>query len=49
MQGLIPAVPFVIGFVGMTGVFGESGKPEEVMKKYGMNKEAIVKAVRELI
>lgn len=41
--------PTRIKFVGMKGVFGESGKPEEVVKKYGMSREAIVKAVREIL
>ena len=34
--------------VGMSDVFGESGKPEELLVKYGMSKEAIIKAIREL-
>lgn len=41
--------PVKCRFVGMRGVFGESGQPEEIMKKYGMTKEAIVEAVRDLV
>ncbi|MEK7089683.1 MAG: transketolase C-terminal domain-containing protein [Patescibacteria group bacterium] len=33
-------------FVGLQGVFGESGKPEELMEKYGMGVKDIVHAVR---
>jgi len=36
-----------VKFVGMQGVFGESGKPEEILNKYGMNRQAIIKAIRE--
>ncbi len=36
-------------FVGMKGVFGESGQPEEIVRKYGMTKEAIIEAVRGVI
>jgi len=35
--------------VGMSDVFGESGKPEELLVKYGMSKEVIIKAIRELV
>ncbi|MEX2054228.1 MAG: transketolase C-terminal domain-containing protein [Candidatus Colwellbacteria bacterium] len=36
-------------FIGMQGVFGESGPPEALIKKYGMAKEDIVSAVRRVI
>ena len=41
--------PVKMRFVGQHDVFGESGKPEELKKKYGMTADDIVKAVRELI
>ncbi|MDR3243088.1 MAG: transketolase family protein [Clostridiales Family XIII bacterium] len=40
--------PVRIAFVGQQDCFGESGKPDELLKKYGMTAEDIVKAVREL-
>lgn len=36
-------------FVGMQGVFGESGKPEELLEKYGMGVGDIKAAVRAVI
>ncbi len=36
-------------FLGLQNTFGESGKPEELIKKYGMDKEAIKSAVKKLI
>ncbi len=41
--------PVMMKRVGMQDRFGESGEPEELLKKYGMSKEAIVGAVREII
>ena len=41
--------PVKMRFVGQHDVFGESGKPEELKKKYGMTADDIVRAVRELI
>ncbi len=35
--------PVPIQFVGVEDCFGESGKPEELLKKYGLSAEAIVK------
>ena len=35
--------------VGQHDTYGESGKPDELKKKYGMTAADIVKAVRELI
>jgi len=37
-------VPVPIEFVGMPDTFGESGKPEELMKKYGLKAKNIVDA-----
>ncbi len=36
-------------FVGLQGVFGESGKPEELMEKYGMGVRDIISAVHKVI
>ncbi|MCX6788704.1 MAG: transketolase family protein [Candidatus Jorgensenbacteria bacterium] len=36
-------------FVGLQGVFGESGKPEELMEKYGMGVKDIISAVHKVI
>ena len=32
-------------FVGVQDSFGESGTPEELMEKYGLNNKAVAKAV----
>ena len=36
-------------FVGLQGVFGESGSPDELIEKYGMGVKDIVKAVRAVL
>lgn len=41
--------PVKMKMVGQHDTFGESGQPEELKAKYGMNKDAIVKAVKSLI
>lgn len=41
-------VPVKMAFVGQKDVFGESGKPEELKKKYGMTAEDIIAAVKRL-
>lgn len=38
--------PLPIEFIGLQGVFGESGKPSELIEKYGMGVAAIKKAIR---
>ncbi|AET70865.1 transketolase, alpha subunit [Desulfosporosinus orientis DSM 765] len=35
--------------VGIKDTFGESGKPAELLEKYGLTKESIIKAVQEVI
>ena len=35
--------------VGMRDVFGESGEPEELMKKYGLTKNEIIKEIKKLV
>jgi transketolase len=41
--------PVPMRFVNLDDSFGESGTPEELVKKHGMTADAIVKAVRELV
>lgn len=41
-------IPVKMAFVGQKDVFGESGKPDELKKKYGMTAEDIVVAVKRL-
>lgn len=36
-------------FIGMPNSFGESGQPEELLKKYGMTAADIVKAVKKVV
>lgn len=40
--------PLPVKFMGMPDRFGESGQAEELVEKYGLGKEAIKQAVREL-
>jgi transketolase len=39
--------PVPVRFVGIQDTFAESGSPEELLKKYGLTAEAIVKAASE--
>tara|TARA_R110002072_G_scaffold1653_4_gene13928 strand:+ start:2705 stop:3655 length:951 start_codon:yes stop_codon:yes gene_type:complete len=41
--------PTVQEFVGTNDTFGESGTPEQLMKKYGLDSEAVIKAVKKVI
>lgn len=41
--------PVKMRMVGIKDTFGESGKPDELLKKYNLKAEDIVKAVKELI
>ncbi len=41
--------PLPMRFIGVNDQFGQSGTPEELIKHYGMDKNAIIKAVKELI
>lgn len=41
--------PVPIEAVGMPNVFGESGKPEELLEKYGMEKNYIIEAVKKVM
>ncbi len=46
---LVEECPIPMRRVGMRDKFGESGEPEELMAKYGMNKEAIIEKILELL
>jgi len=35
--------------LGMKDVFGESGRADELLKKYGLDKEGIIKSIRKLV
>lgn len=41
--------PVRIEFVGQQDTFGESGKPEELKKKYHMTADDIVTAVKKIL
>lgn len=41
--------PTPIEFIGMQGLFGESGSPQELIKKYGMDVKDIVSAAKKVI
>lgn len=41
--------PTPMEFIGMQDCFGESGKPDELIEKYGMGVESIVKAAKRAI
>ncbi len=41
--------PVPVEMVGMPNTFGESGQPEELVKKYGMDTQAIIIAVKKVI
>ena len=41
--------PVPVEFVGMQDTFGESGDPNALLKKYGLDKESIVRAVKRVL
>lgn len=41
--------PLPMEFIGLQDTFAESGKPRELIEKYGMGKDAIVAAVKKVI
>ncbi len=41
--------PVPVEMVGMQNTFGESGKPEELIEKYGMGKQAVIDAVKKVL
>ena len=46
---LVRNSPIPMEFVGLQNVFGESGKPSELIKKYKMDKAAVKEAVKKVI
>ncbi|MEX1111884.1 MAG: transketolase C-terminal domain-containing protein [Candidatus Andersenbacteria bacterium] len=46
---LAKTYPVPIEFIGMQNLFGESGEPAELLKKYKMDTEAIVGAVKRVL
>ncbi|MFA5173347.1 MAG: transketolase C-terminal domain-containing protein [Candidatus Paceibacterota bacterium] len=41
--------PVPMEFVGVNDSFGESGRPDELIKKYGLDSRSIIKAVKKVI
>jgi transketolase len=41
--------PVPIEMVGMQNTFGESGKPDELIKKFGMDKDSIKQAIKKVL
>ncbi len=41
--------PVPVESLGMPNTFGESGQPEELIKKYGMDKDAVVAAIKKVL
>ena len=35
--------------MGMRDSFGESGEPEELLAKYGLDKDGVIKVIRKII
>src|SRR5690606_29533785 len=48
-QTLVRNNPAPMEFVGVDDSFGESGTPTELMEKYGLNADNIVKAVKKVM
>ena len=46
---IVESYPVPMRKVGTMDTFGESGKPDDLLKKYNLTAEAIVKAVKEVI
>jgi transketolase len=48
-QLLVRSYPVPMEFVGMNDKFGESGKPDQLLEKYGMGTSNIIDAVKKVI
>ncbi|OFX90330.1 MAG: transketolase [Bacteroidetes bacterium GWF2_33_16] len=46
---LVKNAPVPVHMIGMNDCFGESGKPDELMQKYGMKAEHIISAVKKML
>jgi transketolase len=49
IEVLAEECPVPVERVGMPDVFGESGEPEDLIKKFGMDKDAIIKAISKVL
>lgn len=47
-EAVVKEAPVKIAMVGIRDTFGESGKPAELLEKYGLTEKDIVKAVKEV-
>jgi transketolase len=45
---VVQSAPTKIAFVGLQDTFGESGKPAELLAKYGLTASDIIAAVKSL-
>ena len=48
-QALIPYDPVPMEYVAVNDMFGQSGTPAELMKKYGLDAPHIVQAVQKVL
>ncbi|GAC1412242.1 MAG: transketolase family protein [Candidatus Doudnabacteria bacterium] len=46
---LVKNYPVPVEMVGMPDCFGQSGEPDQLIQRYGMDKEAIIKAIQKVI
>lgn len=49
IEVLAAEYPVPVERIGVLDTFGESGQPQELIEKYGMGKDAIIKAVRKVL
>ena len=47
-EAVVKEAPVKVAMVGIRDTFGESGKPAELLEKYGLTEKDIVKAVKEV-
>lgn len=48
-EALARNYPVPMEFIGMQNTFGESGAPDALIEKYGMDKESMIRAVRKVL
>jgi transketolase len=49
VEVLAEECPVPVEMVGMPNCFGESGEPDELIEKYGMDIQSVVRAVRKVV
>jgi transketolase len=49
LEVLASEYPVPVEMVGMKDTFGESGEPEELIEKYGMGKNSVIKAIKKVM